>query len=134
MLVMRKYRENEKNDIRDLLIKEKIEDLEIQDFIYVMLEDDTVIGACKVDLEGEEGFLSYLVIESNKRGEGLGEGLLRAILNKLDLDGILKVYFHEKNSYLLSKGFIENGENQLELNLSEFFSGSCGCLGGFNEI
>lgn len=134
MLIMRQYREEESKEIENLLIEEKIRDLQLEDLIYVLLDDDVIIGSCKVKVENKRGDLRYIVIKDDKRGGNLGDGLLRATLNKLDKDGVTMIYFDVKNPYLLKKGFEENKEGKLQLNIPEFFQKGCNCLGELNEI
>lgn len=127
MLIIRRYKDYDKEEVLDLLKKEKIRDLDLNNHIYVAIEDDIIIGVCKTKVGIDEGFLKYIVVKESNRGEGLGNGILRATFNNLERDGIEKVYFDENNSYLLKIGFVENDENKLELNLPDFFKPSCKC-------
>lgn len=134
MLVLRKYKQDESEEIKRLLMVEEINDLDLNPVVYIAMEDDSVIGVCKIKIEDQNGLLKYLVIKENNRGQNLGDGLLRSILNKLDNQGIEKVYFDGINPYLLKKGFSKNNENKLELNIAEFFTIGCKCSGKSNEI
>jgi N-acetylglutamate synthase-like GNAT family acetyltransferase len=134
MLVIREYKESETQDIKKFLISEHIRDLEINGMIFIMIEDKDIIGVCKMEMRNYGGNLKYLVIKEDKRKQKLGNGLLRGILNKLDNQDIEKVYYRENNSYLIKNGFYLNPEGQLELNVSEFFSGGCKCPGECNEV
>lgn len=118
----------------DLLIKEGIKDLNLNNLIYVILEDNFIKGACKIDIDDASGLLKYIVVEKKSRGRNLGEGLLRSTLNKLDKDGIETVYYKELDPYLLKKGFLKTNDNNLELNISDFFGIGCKCSGASNEI
>lgn len=127
MLIIREYKEEEGKEILDLLISEKIDDLALTDYIYVAIEDNVMIGACKVELENNNGLLKYLVVKEDNKGEMLGDGILRSLLSKLEKNGIETVYFNDVNPYLLKLGFLKNNDNKLELNLSEFFNSKCKC-------
>lgn len=134
MLVLREYMKNEIQEIKELLISEKVEDLNLNEMIYIMIEDNIIIGVSKVEIENNNGNLKYLVIKEASRGQDLGNGLLRGILNKLDNNGVEKIYYKEMDSYLIKKGFYLNEKNQLELNISEFFNNGCQCSGKCNEV
>lgn len=134
MLEVRGYKENEIQDIKELLISENIQDLEISGTIFVMIENNDIIGVCKIEIEKYIGNLKYLVIKRNNRKLKLGNGLLKAILNKLENQGIKNVYCKENNSYLIKNGFNLNKDNYIELDLSKFVSRGCNCSGDCNEV
>lgn len=134
MVAIRQYKESEIEDIKQLLISENIQDVEINGMIFIMIEDKNIIGVCKIEIENHSGNLKYLVIKEGKRKQKLGDGLLRGILNKLDNQNIKKVYYKENNTYLIKSGFNLNQDNKIELNISEFFSGGCKCSGECNEV
>ena len=132
MIVLREYTQDELEKIKDILISEEIDDLNMNGIIYIILEDDNIMGVSKVEIEGDAS-LKYILIRKDNRQKNLGEALLRAILSKLDKQGIENVYYKEPNSYLIKKGFTLNNENQLELNLAEFFNKPC-CSGKCHEL
>lgn len=134
MLELREYKETEIQQIEDILLEEKINDLELNKNIIVVVEDNIVLGLCKFEIENENSWLKYLIIKKSNRGQYLGDGLLRTVLNKLDLQGIEKMFYNDMDLYLIKKGFKENKEGILELNISEFFSIGCKCPGKANEI
>lgn len=134
MLELRGYKEDEIQQIKDILIKEKINDRDLNGIIVVVVEDNIVLGLCKVEIIDSNSWLKYLVIKEDSRGENLGDGLLRTVLNKLDLKEIKMIFYDYINLYLIKKGFVENPECKLELNISEFFKGGCKCPGQLNEI
>lgn len=134
MLILRDYNLEESEEIKRILIEENIVDLIIADLIYVVLDNNDLIGISKVEKEDDNFILKYLVIKHERRGENLGDALLRALLSKLDNQGIEKIYYKENNNYLLKKGFILNENNQLELNITSFFNEGCKCSGGCNVL
>ena len=134
MLVIREYKEDEAQEIKEILIKEKINDLELNEDIVVVVEDNSVIGICKFEIKDSDSWLKYLIIREDSREDGLGDGLLRTVLNKLDLQGIKKMFYDNMDLYLIKKGFIVNPEGVLELNIREFFTGGCSCSGKSNEV
>lgn len=134
MLILRSYKIDECNEIRNILIREGIKDLELEDVIYVVLDNDDLIGVAKAKSIDNRYMLEYLVIREDKRNQNLGESLLRAILSKLLNQGVNIVYSKLNNNYLLKKGFIINNDNLLELNISNFFDRGCNNCGGCNEL
>ena len=134
MLELRGYKETEIQPIKDILIKEGISDLELNENIVVVVEDNILLGICKVEIEGTNSWLKYLIIEESSRGKFLGDGLLRTVLNKLDLQGIRKIFYDKSDLYLIQKGFSKNEEGRLELNIPEFFTVGCKCSGESDEI
>ena len=134
MLELRGYKETEIQQMKDILLKEEIEDLELDKDVIVVVEDDIVLGVCKYEIKNGDSWLKYLIIKEDNRRQFLGDGLLRTVLNKLDLQGIKMMFYDNVDSYLIKKGFIENGEGILELNISEFFSVGCKCSGACSEV
>ena len=134
MLVIREYEEKETQQIKDILIEEKINNLDLNENIVVVVEDNIVLGVCKFEVKDSNSWLKYLVIKEDSRGEALGDGLLRTVLNKLDLEGIKKIFYDGIDLYLMKKGFMKKSEDVLELNISEFFTGGCSCSGKSNEV
>ena len=134
MLEIRQFKESEVQQIEDILLKEKINDLELNKNTIVVVEDRIVLGVCRYVVENDNSWLKYLIVKENNRGELLGDGLLRTVLNKLDLQGVKRIYYSNIDTYLIKKGFKENDKGLLELNISEFFSVGCKCSGNCNEI
>lgn len=134
MLILRSYKIDEYNEIRNILIREGIKDLELEDIIYVVLDNDDLVGVAKAKSIDTRYMLEYLVIREDKRNQNLGDALLRAILSKLLNQGVNIVYSKLNDSYLLKKGFIINNDNLLKLNISDFFDRGCNNCGGCNEL
>ncbi|MBU5311081.1 GNAT family N-acetyltransferase [Tissierella carlieri] len=133
MLLLREHTIDEIDKIMSILKKEGIEDLNLDGIVYVVLDDNDLVGVGKVRLRDEKWTLEYLIIREDKRNQSLGDALLRAILNKLFNQGIENVYYRTNSTYLIKKGFILGG-NQLELNIPEFFNKGCKGCGGRNEL
>lgn len=132
MLILREYKPEESEKIKDILLQEDIRDLTIQGLIYVILENNEIIGISKVDNEDDNYILKYIVIKNDKRGQNFGDALFRALLSRLDNQDIDKIYYKVSNDYLLRKGFFINEKNQLELDITSFFKEGCKCSGGCN--
>lgn len=96
-----------------------------------------MLGLGKISLEKDYGILKYIVVRDEYRGANLGDALLRVLIYKAESLGIDRVYFRDGDSYLLSNGFLYNGDNlkdtyRLVLNVHDFFNKSCSNCGGKN--
>lgn len=134
MLILREYKLDESREIKKILLEEDINDLDLEGLIYVVLDNEELIGICKVEKEDDKFVLKYLIIKHERRGEDLGDVLLRALVSKLDNQGIERIYYKQSTEYLLKKGFVLSGNNQLELNITSFFNNGCKCSGGSNVL
>lgn len=134
MLSLRKYELNEVEKISNILRKEGIKDLKLEDLIYVVLDGEDLIGAVKAKQSDNKWELVYIVIREDKRGDDLGDALLRVILNNLYNLGVEKIYYKSYNLYFIKKGFILNDNNNLELNIPNFFNKGCNSCGGCNVL
>lgn len=108
-------------------------------FIYILEADDKIIGVCSIDKQSTNGILKFIVISKELRGQKLGDGLLRATFNYCLRNGINEVYYHKKDSFLVSIGFTAIKSNTvpkvvkektqsdeiLHCNLEDFFSRGC---------
>lgn len=134
MLILRRYTLDEVDKIRILLYKEGIKDFALDGIVYIVKDNEDLVGVGKAKLINNKWELNYLVISEDKRNQKLGDALLRALLNNLYNQGIDVIYSKLNNSYLLKKGFIINTNNELELNIPDFFSKGCNSCGGCNEL
>ena len=135
MIIARKVNLSDENDV----VKSFIPDYEHNDIIFILEENKTIIGISKIKPLKEVGLLQQLFIQDEKRGQGYGDGLLRAILNYCLRNNIREVYHLSIDEYLLGKGFrtIDTGDTHEEIvkyitgslpikcDLNEFFSQSC---------
>lgn len=134
MIILREYKENDLEDIKDILSKENVIDFNLDGIIYVLLEDNKILGVGKTSLEKDKYFLKYLIIKEEERRNGLGDGLIRAILYKLQNNNIDKLYFKGNNKFLLSKGFKNEIKNEFYLDIDSFFNSGCNCSGACNGV
>lgn len=134
MLILREYKLDESEEIKSILLEEGIDDLDLESLIYVILDNKELIGISKVEKEDDKFILKYLVIKYERRGENLGDALFRALVSKLDNQGIERIYYKQSTEYFLKKGFILSENNQLELNIASFFNNGCKCSGGSNVL
>lgn len=137
MFLARKVRSEEEEKIADKILQQyNIEDeVNFQSVKYVMEIEERVVGVSKVDFHENIGVLKYMAIDKEEVGDDLGDALLRAIFNYCINNGIDKIYYPTKDSYLIKFGFKEkqnklkvDGEEKefsLELELEPFFTAPC---------
>ena len=137
MFLARKVKSENEEKIADEILKQ----YDIEDVVnynsakYVLVVDDSLVGVSKVDFHENIGVLKYLAIDKSAIGNGLGDALIRAILNYCIMNGIDKVYYPMVDSYLTKLGFVEkknclkiDGERRefaLEIELEPFFAARC---------
>ncbi|MDR7856174.1 GNAT family N-acetyltransferase [Tissierella sp.] len=134
MFILHEHNEEDSKEINQILVEENIEDLSDEGLVYTIIEDDNICGIAKAEIINEDWTLKYLVIKKASRGENLGDALLRALLSKLDNQGIKKILYKEANSYLAKKGFELNKNNRLELHIPDIFKKGCNSCGGCNDL
>ncbi|WP_069649509.1 GNAT family N-acetyltransferase [Caloranaerobacter ferrireducens] len=107
MISVKKINKKEElSKVNKLLVKNGFqEENDLEQIIYIMEENEELIGVAKITVIKNIGLLNYLIIDSNRRGENLGDSLLRSILNYCDLNSIKKIYYPYENLYLQKKGF-----------------------------
>lgn len=127
MIILREYKEEDLKEVKPILKEEKIEDFSFEGIIYVVLDNENLIGIGQTEIEDEKYFLRYLIIEKDERKMGFGDGLLRAILFKLENKNIDKLYYRGKDEYLLKKGFKKAEEDILFIDIKDFFNRVCNC-------
>lgn len=118
---------------------EKITGLENNNIIYILSENDKIVGVSRVEKHDTYGILKYIIVSEGYRGQKFGDGLLRSAFNYCLRNGIKDIYYHEKNSFLISIGFKSILPNTtpkiikekipydeiIKCNLEEFFSKNC---------
>ena len=130
-----------KSESEEKIAGEILKQYDIEDVVnyngakYVLIVDGSLVGVSKVDFYENIGVLKYLAIDKKAVGDGLGDALIRAILNYAIMNDIDKVYYPTTDSYLTKIGFIEkknclkidveNKEFLLEIELEPFFSAPC---------
>ncbi len=131
MLVFRNYREKDKN-----ILDEYFKNLNIEfdvggGHVFLAFSDDDLIGASKVSQRDGKWYYDFIYIDEKERGQGLGKGLFRSMLNKINVQGVSKIYLNNNSNFLIKQGFYYNKTNELELDIDKFFStSSCGSCGG----
>ncbi|MBU5437585.1 GNAT family N-acetyltransferase [Tissierella sp. MSJ-40] len=137
MLVLREINESEIYLITGLLKDENIvNNITNNDIIYVMYDNERIIGAAKATIVKDYGIFDYLLIIKDQRGSNLGDGLLRALLNKLNSIGIKQIFYSSENNYLLKKGFEYSIDSNLKLqiHIPTFLNRSCKSCGDLNDL
>ncbi|GAQ26153.1 MULTISPECIES: GNAT family N-acetyltransferase [Tepidanaerobacter] len=82
----------------------KVDDIEDAMIIEV---DDLIAGYGILDIYGDKALLRFVYIFPEHRGDGLGDGLVRALINYADRRGVKKIYLcgSEDTDYFTRFGF-----------------------------
>lgn len=111
----------DKNDIRDSFSPKGL--------YFGAFDDGSLFGATQVVLEDGKAYIQFVFIDQEYRGQGLGNAMVRSLLNKLEMNGFKMVYSKMDNEYLERIGFmIDQGEYYCDL--EKLFSGGCSCCIG----
>ena len=112
MLIARKAKDAKDNNEMLNNLKQNYIDCNIENssLSYIIEEDNNIIGGCNFYFIKDNAVINFLVIDKNKTGEKIGDGLLRAVLNYCLINGIKNAYFLGNNQYFIKKGFREERE------------------------
>lgn len=137
MIVLREISREERLKVKSILEKENIKDNLSRGIIYILLDDNIIIGVGKVTPEHDYGILEYIVVDPKHRGLNLGDALLRSLLFKAESMGLKKIFYYSENDYLFKKGFMYNKEKytnfyKMFLDIQDFFNK--GCCGDEDEV
>ncbi|KNF07437.1 GCN5-like N-acetyltransferase [Gottschalkia purinilytica] len=138
MITIKKLSTEEEKENLNLMLKhyDMKEDINKNDIIHIMLDNGEIIGATKISSYNSIEELIYIIIREDKRGEDLGDGLLRGAFNYCLNKGIKNIYYFNESKYLLKKGFVEAKktldmknhipkDSFLVCNIENLFSKSC---------
>lgn len=132
MIVLREINIDEYMKVNPILKEEGIEDDLSKGIVYILIDNDDIIGVGKIKLENEYGILEYIIVKAGHRGSNLGDSILRSLLFKAETMKIKEVYYRDNEEYLLSRGFEYNNNKfkdfyKLYLKIDDFFKKkSCG--------
>jgi len=59
---------------------------------FLVIENGEIVGACLASHNGRRGFLNHLAVAQTHRRKGLARKLVDSCLQKLQSDGIRKIY------------------------------------------
>jgi ribosomal protein S18 acetylase RimI-like enzyme len=116
--------------IKSFLTKNRIkESFSPKGLYFGAFDDGKLFGTTQIVLEDGKAYIQFIFIDEDYRGQGLGNAMVRSLLNKLELNGFKMVYSKVENEYLKKIGFsLDQGEYYC--NLEEMFSGGCSCCIG----
>ena len=137
MIVLREINRREYSEVKPILEREDIKDDLSKGIIYILIDNGIIIGVGKIGLGYDYSILEYIVVKEEYRGSNLGDALLRSLLFKAESIGMKKMFYYDKNDYLLKKGFTysegkQTGSYQLFLIIQDFFNK--GCCGDEDEL
>jgi N-acetylglutamate synthase-like GNAT family acetyltransferase len=98
---------------------------------FILEVDGEIIGGCAYDiLEETMGYIHYVYVKPAHRRQRYGDGLIRAVLNSMDLKGVTSVACSSQSTELESKlyafeRFELTGEQYRLSSINEFFKRPC---------
>lgn len=136
--------ETDLSEVNKILKNNDVTDnIKEDDIIYVLEDNNIIIGVCKIKSYDQFGVLEYIVISPIFRGNNFGDSLLRATFNYCLRNGINNIFYLAFDKYIENRGFdkidfrnipleIRNvvlNNEALVCNLEYFFSTGCRCKG-----
>ncbi|SCG83346.1 hypothetical protein DW1_1776 [Proteiniborus sp. DW1] len=141
MIVVRKTINLEEIEfVANILNKNNMEiNISKSSICFIIEDNSAIVGGCSLITNYDYAIIDFLIIDEKRRGEKLGDGLLRGVLNYCLRRNISKAYFIGHNQYLIKKGFCEvdknireiilgttmNSDTVLECDVEEFFNKDC---------
>ena len=137
MIVLREINREEYSEVKPILEREDIKDDLSKGIVYILIDNGIIIGVGKIRLEYDYSVLEYIVVKEEYRGLNFGDALLRSLSFKVESIGMKKMFYYNRNAYLLKKGFTyskgkQTDSYQLFITIQDFFNK--GCCGDENEI
>ena len=83
---------------------------------FIAICDKSIVGCVMSGHDGRRGYLQHLVVKSQYRRQGIGEKLVKACLNALAQEGVLKTHLFvfkdngSGNSFWSARGWILRDE------------------------
>ncbi len=135
MIIIRKFKDSDLENLRDLIceLNFEVNSVDQGDLIYLAFEDEKLIGVIKASESEKLWYLDCLYMATKSRNRSIGDGLLRVAIDKLEKNGVESLYFNGENQYLTDKGFKENTDKQLVLDVKNFFNNKS-CCGDIDEL
>ena len=125
---------NKDLEIIDKFLNDKNqESRKIEELNYmVAYENEKIVGTLIFQKKEDIGIIKYIIVREDKRNQYIGEGLLKAMLNYSDHQGIKKamVYPNEQERFFRKNGFSDSANKNvqktlLEVTLPDYFLTSC---------
>ena len=73
--------------------------------VYIAVIDDTVAGTVRLDIHGDEAYLSRFAVDPNNRNIGIGKALMNVVDKYLCGKGVNKVTLHTASQHRLLMRF-----------------------------
>ncbi len=131
MIKFLKMKESDVKDVVGFLNENDIYEEEIEKqfpFTFIIKRDECILGLGYFGFIGNKSVIKNIFVQEDYRNMGLGESLLRTILNFLYISGTKDTYYFEKNNiynYLCKIGFTEHKERGLYMDIEKFFLQPC---------
>jgi N-acetylglutamate synthase-like GNAT family acetyltransferase len=132
MIEFLKMKETDIKDVQNFLTENKIYESGIEKyypFMFIIKQEEKIFGLGVLDFIKGIININNIYVEPNNRKKGLGEGLLRTMLNFVYINGNKFAYYLGDNeaiySFFNKIGFKKYKENKLYIDIEEFFCQPC---------
>lgn len=130
MLTLRHVENKDYLEVINILKFHRLEDDLSQGIIYILENENEIIGVGKILLKDDYGIFKYIFVKDDYQGFDFGDSILRGMLFKCQSLGVKNVYYWDYNSYLIKKGFkykdkVTFDNYHLYLKVNDFFKKSC---------
>lgn len=92
--------------------------LKVDDLIYIVEQDDALLGACMAGYDGHRGWLYAVAVNPNSRRQGIGQELIKFTLSELAKIGCIKVNLQIRSTNSAVAAFYESLGFEAEERLS----------------
>lgn len=82
--------------------------LKVDDLIFVVEDESTLIGACMAGYDGHRGWLYAVAVSPNYRRQGVGQALIKHTLAELASIGCIKVNLQIRSTNTAVAAFYES--------------------------
>ncbi len=133
MLVFRKYRPEDFQDVSDFLVENNILKPLDDWLVYLGIEDNKIFAMAMASYSQTRWYLEDVFVKANQRGSKFGDALLRTMFLNIEKLGDGNIYRLERHPYLDKLGF-EKNEGDYYLDIGKFFGSGCCSCGTCNSI
>lgn len=82
--------------------------LKVDDLIYIVEQDDNLLGACMAGYDGHRGWLYAVAVNPDYRRQGIGQELIKFTLSELAKFGCIKVNLQIRSTNSAVAAFYES--------------------------
>lgn len=148
MIIIRKAADEDKQKLQEIIKNANFNRFDVHHYsehTMVVELENTIVGCASLDISDDLAVIRFVYILTDYQNQGLGDGLVRALINYADRRSVKKIYIFCDNkvdyfkrfgfNYITSNKFDKYETNNMninkypfimELDVNEFFS-KCQC-------